>query len=191
MQDVKKDRNKFIGGSDIPVIMGISPFKTRFDLLLEKADLLVNDFEGNIYTEYGNVLEPKIRAYINEIKETEYIEYKIVNNDVRCHLDGYNGDSVLEIKTTSQIRKKVTSYKKYLVQLLFYMQEVKASSGILAVYARPKDFNEEFSEELLNVYEININDHLELLGEVNAAIEKFRIDLEKVKNNPFIEESEL
>ena len=63
MQDVTKDRSKYIGGSDIPAIMGISHFKTRFDLLLEKAQLQENQFDGNSYTEYGNELEPKIRDY--------------------------------------------------------------------------------------------------------------------------------
>ena len=28
---VKQDRQKWIGGSDIPIIMGISPFTSRFD----------------------------------------------------------------------------------------------------------------------------------------------------------------
>ena len=53
MIDVTIDRDKYIGGSDIPIIMGISPFKSRFDLLLEKAGYLENDFKGNEYTEYG------------------------------------------------------------------------------------------------------------------------------------------
>ena len=57
MQAVTVDREKYIGGSDIPIIMGISPFKSRFDLLLEKAGLKENDFTGNEYTEYGNKLE--------------------------------------------------------------------------------------------------------------------------------------
>ena len=42
-KSVKEDREKYIGGSDIPIIMGISPFKSRFDLLLEKAELKDND----------------------------------------------------------------------------------------------------------------------------------------------------
>lgn len=191
MQNVKIDRNRYIGGSDIPIIMGLSPFKTRFDLLLEKADLLEDGFSGNVYTEYGNVLEPKIRTYINELKQTNYIEHKQTKNDIRCHLDGYDGGSVLEIKTTSQVRKKVASYKKYLVQLLFYMQEVEASTGVLAVYERPRDFCEEFHEELLQVFDIDIEDYTGLLKEINQALEKFKEDLEKVKENPFIEESEL
>ena len=191
MQDVRIDRNKYIGGSDIPTIMNISPFKKRFDLLLEKADLLENEFEGNVYTEYGNILEPKIREYINKIKNTNYIEYKKIDGNIRCHLDGFNEVSVLEIKTTSQVRKKVSSYKKYLVQLLFYMQTMKVDKGLLAVYERPRDFCEEFHEERLQVFDIDIKDYEELLKDINAAVKKFIEDLEKVKENPFIEEWEL
>lgn len=191
MQDVRTDRNKYLGGSDIPTIMNINPFKKRFDLLLEKADLLENDFDGNIYTEYGNILEPKIREYINKLKNTNYKEYKKIDGNIRCHLDGFNDVSVLEIKTTSQIRKKVSSYKKYLVQLLFYMQQTNTKKGLLAVYERPKDFSEEFYEERLQIFEIDINDYDELLKDINTAVEKFIEDLEKIKENPFIEEWEL
>ena len=191
MQDVRTDRNKYIGGSDIPIIMNLSPFKKRFDLLLEKADLLENEFEGNVYTEYGNILEPKIREYINKLKNTNYIEYKKIDGNIRCHLDGFNDVSVLEIKTTSQIRKKVSSYKKYLVQLLFYMQQTNVKKGLLAVYERPKDFSEEFQEERLQMFDIDINDYDELLKDINTAVKKFIKDLEKIKENPFIEEWEL
>ena len=191
MQDVRTDRNKYIGGSDIPIIMNISPFKKRFDLLLEKADLLENEFEGNIYTEYGNILEPKIREYINKLKDTNYIEYKKIDGNIRCHLDGFNEVSVLEIKTTSQIRKKVSSYKKYLVQLLFYMQQTNVEKGLLAVYERPKDFSEEFDEDRLQLFDIDITAYDELLKEINTAVRKFIEDLEKIKENPFIEEWEL
>lgn len=54
--------------------MGISPFKSRFDLLLEKAELKDNDFDGNEYTEYGNVMEPKIREHINKSLGKDYKE---------------------------------------------------------------------------------------------------------------------
>ena len=191
MQNVRTDRNKYIGGSDIPIIMNLSPFKKRFDLLLEKADLLENEFEGNVYTEYGNILEPKIRKYVNKLKNTNYIEYKKIDGNIRCHLDGFNDVSVLEIKTTSQIRKKVSSYKKYLVQLLFYMQQTNVEKGLLAVYERPKDFSEEFQEERLQMFDIDINDYDELLKDINTAVKKFIEDLEKIKENPFIEEWEL
>ena len=164
-KSVNEDRDKFIGGSDIAVIMNLSPFKKRFDLLLEKAGLKENDFEGNEYTEYGNVLEPKIRDFINEKYSKNFVEYKKINGDIRCHLDGYDEDmeiGVLEIKTTSQIHDNLDDYKVYLVQTLFYMQETNKNKGMLAVYHRPDDFNEIVDKTTLSVYGIDINDYKDL-----------------------------
>lgn len=191
MQDVKTDRNLYIGGSDIPIIMGISPFKKRFDLLLEKANLKENDFEGNQYTEYGNLMEPKIRNYINNTQKVNFIEDKKIIGDIRCHVDGFDVGTILEIKTTSQIHSKVEDYKIYLVQLLFYMYNYNVEHGLLAVYERPSDFNEVFEAERLTIYYVYINDFKDLLNDILKAVEQFRIDLEKVKANPFITEEEL
>ncbi len=191
MQAVTVDRDKYIGGSDIPIIMGISPFKTRFDLLLEKAGIKENDFAGNKYTEYGNVMEPKIREYVNKSFDKEFIEGKYINGDIRVHTDGEDKDCILEIKTTSQIHEKLEDYKVYLVQLLFYMQETKKCFGYLAVYERPEDFNEEFDSNKLHIYRLEIKDYEDLLEQINKAVEQFRTDLAKVKENPFITEEEL
>ena len=99
--DVSIDRTKWIGGSDIPAIMGISPFTTRFDLLLFKAELLENDFKGNEFTRYGQVMEPKIRNYINEEYHLKYrpSRHEFIKKRYRCHTDGEDKDSILEIKT--------------------------------------------------------------------------------------------
>lgn len=191
MQDVTRDRNLYIGGSDIPIIMGISPFKKRFDLLLEKAGLQENEFKGNEYTEYGNVLEPKIRSFVNDNFLLNYVEDKKIVGDIRCHVDGFNGESILEIKTTSQIHNSLDDYKVYLVQLVFYMHIYNVNYGKLAIYERPKDFNEEFNQELLTIYSVAINDYKDLLNDVLKAVDQFREDLEKVKANPFISEEEL
>jgi putative phage-type endonuclease len=199
---VKEDRQKWIGGSDIPIIMGISPFTTRFDLLLFKAGLQDNDFEGNEYTEYGNVMEDVIRDYINldyekdQFKETKY-EYR--ESGVRCHLDGENKHQVLEIKTTSQIHEEIKDYKVYIVQLLFYMEKVGKTKGILAVYERDEDFKDktpeqwvkDFDPKRIHTYDVDINDYQELLESINMAVIKFKEDLEKVKENPLITEEEL
>lgn len=192
MQDVTIDRNLYIGGSDIPIILGISPFKKRFDLLLEKAGLKHNEFSGNEYTEYGNILEPKIREFINLNEKKPFVEDKKVVGDIRCHVDGYNQkDTILEIKTTSQVHKSVDEYKVYLCQLLFYMSVYEAKKGKLAVYERPKDFNEEFDEKRLTTYDINFKDYKELVEDILQAVDQFRKDLIKVKENPFITEEEL
>lgn len=193
MQAVTIDRDKYIGGSDIPIIMGISPFKTRFDLLLEKAGLKENNFEGNAYTEYGNILEPKIRDYVNQKYEFNFIETKTIVDDCRYHADGDDEEKkcMLEIKTTSQIHENVRDYKHYIVQLLKGMMMKDYKKGILAVYERPDDFNEEFDKERLNVYYVEIELYKDWCDEINRAVDQFRIDLVKVKENPFITEEEL
>lgn len=179
MQAVTVDREKYIGGSDIPIIMGISQFKTRFDLLLEKAGLKENNFEGNEYTEYGNVMEPKIREYINKQLGKNFVEGKHINGDIRCHTDGEDYTTILEIKATSQIHINVDDYKVYLVQLLFYMFHTDRKSGMLAVYHRPEDFSEEFDEKRLQIFTIRIENYKELLEQINKAVEQFRTDLKK------------
>lgn len=173
--------------------MNISPFTTRFDLLLFKAGLQDNEFNGNEYTEYGNIMESKIRDYINEkygtnFEETKH-EYK--ESGVRCHLDGENKDTVLEIKTTSQIHEDVNDYKVYLVQLIFYMINVGKEKGLLAVYERPEDMDQEFKEERLQIFYIELSDYADLVDEIIKAVDSFNVDLEKVKANPLITEEEL
>ena len=193
MIDVRKDRDKYIGGSDLPIIMGISPFKSRFDLLLEKAGYLENDFKGNEYTEFGNELEPKIRNYINDslYKKDPFREDTFIDGDLRANVDGVNKGFILEIKTTSQIKDDLDDYKLYLVQLLFYMKVANKKKGMLAVYERPVDFSEEFDENRLQTFMIDIANFKELLEDIDFAIEQFRIDLKKVKENPLITEEEL
>lgn len=188
--DVTIDRDKYIGGSDIPAIMGISPFKTRWDLLQEKAGLKVDEFTGNKYTEYGNIMEPQIRAYINRKLKKKFEPNQIINGDIRCHTDGFNGSCVLEIKTTSNIHDTVDEYKLYLVQLLKYMEENGVKKGKLAVYNRPEDFNPDFDADRLSVYDIDIKRYTNLLTEINDEITRFRADLERLKNNPLLSEQD-
>ena len=193
MDTVKTDRWKYIGGSDMPVIMGISPFKTRFQLLQEKAQIIEPDFKGNEYTEYGNVMEPKIRDYVNETLGRNFAPDVLMNGVFRFNLDGLDKEccQVLEIKTTSQIHGKLEDYKVYLVQLLPYMRMAGAVEGYLAVYRRPDDFDETFNPLLLTVYEVHIDDYSDLLEEIDTQVEMFKKDLEKLRENPFITEEEL
>ena len=188
---LKKIEISTLAVPDIPIIMGISPFKTRYELLLEKAGLKEIEEVDNEYTRYGNVMEPKIREYINKKYKMNFIEGKHIIDDIRCHTDGEDDNNVLEIKTTSKIYDNVSDYKIYLVQLLFYMQCTNKNNGWLAVYERTDDFNEEFEERRLKTYRIDIEDYKELLEQINQSVEQFRIDLSKLKENPFLTEEEL
>lgn len=189
--DVTIDRDKYIGGSDIPIIMGISPFKTRYELLCEKSGLKENDFTGNEYTEYGNILEPKIRDYINKRYKTNFKPDCFIKGDIRCHTDGFNGYGVLEIKTTSHIFETAYEHKIYLVQLLFYMQNLGVENGVLAIYERPEDFNTDFDCKRLHVHLINISEYSNLVEQINVNIERFRADLAKLRENPLLSEEDL
>lgn len=191
MQDVKVDRYKYVGGSDIPIIMGMSHFKTRYELLLEKAQLKDADFDGNEYTEYGNVMEPKIRQYVNTLFKRNFKEDKLIKDDIRCHFDGIDDEMILEIKTTSQVHESVSYYTTYLVQLLFYMMNANKENGMLAVYERPSDFDESFDSDRLQIFTITLKQYKTLCEEINEAVEQFRIDLEKIKKNPFLTEQDL
>ena len=213
-ESVKQDRDKYIGGSDIPVIMNLSTFKTRYHLLLEKAGLREDEFKGNQYTEYGNIMESKIREYINRSfpKATRFEEGKhtienapeeVAPLSVRIHTDGENAYSILEIKTTSTIYEDVNEYKTYLVQLLFYMVIADKESGLLAVYERPEDLSaediynnpeklvEEFDPERLHRYTIERSNYEDLIAEILKAVDAFEADLLKIREDPFISEEDL
>lgn len=202
-ESVSQDREKFIGGSDIPIIMEISPFKSRFDLLLEKAGYKKNDFEGNVFTEYGNTMESKIRDHINSQLISTFKEGKHIldvpkdwNENpngmrIRCHTDGEIKDAILEIKTTSQVFDSLDDYQIYLVQILFYMAMTGKETGLLAVYKRPDDMDETFNADNLQIWEIHMTDHHALLDDIKHAVSRFLDDLQKVKSNPFITEDEL
>lgn len=193
MIDVTVDRDKYIGGSDIPIIMGISPFKSRWELLLEKAEPSknLNTFSSTDILEYGHTMEPKIRDFINEKYKTVFLPNQVIKGDLRGDSDGFNGSQILEVKTTSQMHDDINGYKKYIVQMLFYMELNEVESGILAVYERPSDFDEMFNPLRLQIFEVNMNDYKELVEEIHFHIEKFREDLAKVKANPFITEEDL
>lgn len=188
--DVSQDRDKYIGGSDLPVICGISKFKTRWQLLLEKAGLAENTFSGNRFTEYGHYIEPFIRDHINLIYNTNFVPNRVINGDVRCHTDGFNGECVLEIKSTSDIYSTVDGYKVYLVQLVKYMEQNEVERGILAVYERPENLHSKFDPNRLQVFEIVLDDYRGLLNHVNREIDKFRSDLERLKENPLLSEQD-
>lgn len=190
---VKEDRHLYIGGSDISAIMGLSPFKTRWELLQEKAQIETDTFEGNEYTEYGNALEPKIRFHINLCTKKNFIEDKLIEDTWRYHADGHDLDSneLLEIKTTSQVHENLIDYKGYLVQLLFGMNMYHSEKGYLAVYERPTNFDETFEADRLQVFEVHAREYDYLTNQIVNAVVEFENDLEKLRLNPALTESDL
>jgi putative phage-type endonuclease len=100
-------RKKGIGSSDAPVIMGVSPWKTPYQLWEEKTGRVEEKSIPNFAMQRGIDLEPKARAYyellmgegvLDEMPPSlmEHPEYPYL----RASLDGYNPRTkvVLEIK---------------------------------------------------------------------------------------------
>lgn len=188
--DVTFERWRWIGGSDVPIILGISKFKSRWQLLLEKAQLAENTFKGSKYTEYGHYIEPLIREHINRVYNTNFQPNRVINGAIRYHADGFNGVCVLEVKSTSEIYSSVDGYKVYLVQLLKGMEENHVEKGVLAVYERPENLSRVFEPKRLQVFEIRLEDYKGMLDYINREIDKFLADLERLKENPLLSEQD-
>lgn len=136
-----KHRTKFIGGSDVSCILGLSSWKTNLQLYREKKGIVKpDDLSGNPLVEYGSKAEEHIRAlfeldYPN--LTVEYVENNSWHNSkypfAAASLDGWSQDEngrhgILEIKTAN-ITSKAQAEKwkdgkipdNYYCQVLFYL----------------------------------------------------------------------
>lgn len=180
--NVTTKRNVYIGGSDVPTLLGINKYKTEFELAQEKAGIVVRPFISNPYIQFGNRLEPHIRDYINAVNGLEFVVDTYVNEDkrIRSNVDGIDKEHniLLEVKTHGvQYKQKV-----YEVQMQLYMDQIGCEYGWLALYKRPKDMDIEFSKENLVIKEIDRDDNL--IEEIHKKIEHFWEKLELIKAKP-------
>lgn len=138
-ETVVVDRKDYIGGSDIPVIMGIDTrFETAYGLARKKAGLDEFTYSSSVFAEYGDLFEPKIREYVNNLYNANFTPACLLASNFRANTDGYdeNLNGILEIKTNNG---KDDQFKKYEVQMLFYMICYRKDYGILAEYSRGDD----------------------------------------------------
>lgn len=195
--DVTKDRYKYIGGSDLAIIMGLSPFKTRWQLLLEKAQIVEPEEVDNEYTQDGHRNEELIRNYYNNevFKDDPLEETQTFSEDnvYRYNADGQNSELVWECKRVGETTFNLINdprdkeCKKYIVQLLKGMEINKKEKGLLTISLRDGEFYE--NPELKEFY-ININDYQDYLKEINECVTIFLEDLNKLRNNPSLKESD-
>ncbi len=129
-----ENRSEYIGGSDVAIIMGTSPFKTPWQLLLEKARIVPNNFKGNKYTEIGNVLEPKIQdaMQIKNVDERTY-EKEYYEVPFAGHIDGLNEveTELYEIKVSSGNMDKTIKTYEYQIRTYMYLTELNKAHVVL------------------------------------------------------------
>ncbi len=104
----KQIRQKRIGGSEFATVLGINPYKKRIELVLEKAGVITDTFEGNEATRRGEFLENDIIAMFEDetglsvTDEQKEFKYKPEHClELVCHCDGITSDdAIFEAKTT-------------------------------------------------------------------------------------------
>lgn len=99
-----EERRKGIGGSDVAAIMGLSPWKTAYQVYREKRKE-VEDWQGNNITDWGKRMEPAIRQWYSDqtgrdVRLPDKIMYHPKHPFMLASLDGFTDDGrVVEIKT--------------------------------------------------------------------------------------------
>jgi putative phage-type endonuclease len=99
-----EERRKGIGGSDVAAIMGLSPWKTAYQVYREKRKE-VEDWQGNSITDWGKRMEPAIRQWYSDqtgrdVRLPDKIMYHPKHPFMLASLDGFTDDGrVVEIKT--------------------------------------------------------------------------------------------
>lgn len=182
--DVTVDRHLWIGGSDIPSMMGKGSFGDAYDLMVGKfggvLNLDVEDDKGFMgkYIEYGNVMEPKIRKWWNRNHGFNFEEAVALDvaKGFRANVDGYDFESnkLIEIKTHGDTLRM----EEYEMQCQFYMHVFGLKDMVLLTYEREKDekndmefFNKRFKASRLNTYEIKYD--VDFINRMLASINKF------------------
>lgn len=204
--NVTIDRDKYIGGSDLPTILGLNAkYGTNiFEFAKEKAGIIPNNFKGNQFTKYGQLMEPVIRDYINSIRETNYLEDTVIDirRRYRGNTDGIDRDAdipILEVKTFGED----LDVDYYTPQCQFYMEIFNQDACLLVGYKRPADFytgvdyelenddsyfNLEFDENNIVTHEIKRDP--KLWAKIEERIIAFKQAVEELKKNPDMTETE-
>jgi putative phage-type endonuclease len=125
-------RKNKIGASDISAILGISPYKTRRELFLEKTSQIESDNVPNFIQEKGHRLEKVARAkyeivHACEFKDAlvEYAKFPFI----AASLDGYNHERKhhIEVKYVGKTFKfsnedeLIKAYPHYYAQVQYQM----------------------------------------------------------------------
>jgi putative phage-type endonuclease len=148
-------RKSCIGGSDMPIILGLSSYKTPYQLYLEKISDDVITQEESPQQYWGSQLEGVIREEFAKRNNVEVVEsHNVVHplyDYMRGNLDGYipSLNAVLEVKCSNQFMAAEwgESYTdviplQYIVQVAWYCMLTNADCAYIAVLIGGHDYRE-------------------------------------------------
>ena len=146
-------RKAGIGGSDCAPAVGLSRWKSPFQLWSEKTDRIIPSKAGEA-AYWGSVMEPILRAEVAkrmpeaEVRECPFFLRSKPHPYMLANIDGYvkNKDgsfSVLEIKTANAYA--VQDWQdglpiEYYAQIMHYMEVTRMSSAYVAVLLGGNEF---------------------------------------------------
>lgn len=139
MNSITKNRQKYIGGSDIPPICEQMTYSnTNKITLYQSKHEGLEVFKPNVWADFGNDKEAEILDWVNSvwqgkdfvksdnnIKRTTRLE----NYNFRANIDGINDTHILEIKTSTKHSLK----SDYILQAMFYAMVMKRKKVLIAV----------------------------------------------------------
>ena len=154
-EEQRKDRINYIGGSDLPIIMGLSKYKTPYALFLEKKGLQETPYDETPLQYWGNRLESVVREEFSirnnvQVEEPETLAHPF-HTFLRANVDGYipEWDAILEVKCSSAWMQAEWGEPgsdiipmAYLVQVAHYCIVTNASCAHIAVLLGGNDYRE-------------------------------------------------
>lgn len=169
IQRAPSDRTgEYIGGSDVPIIMGENPYKTPLMLYYEKKGLWKQEETENMII--GREIEEFIiHMFEQRSKMKVYSLPAIENKPFIVHVDGIavdrNGDlAIVEIKNLNAFNK---NWEHYYWQLLAYMHALDIHHGFLSILIGGNRF-------ITQEYYYNEDDAKKMLEKVNEFLEMLR-----------------
>jgi len=139
-------RKHAIGSSDVASILGLSPWKTRRQLWLEKTGKVqVEDISNQWQVQRGTQNEGRARAQVELMLGQDFPPELSVHpkyDFMRVSLDGKSGNKILEIKIPSQkvmdqVEKgEVPDY--YMAQVQYQLMCVEGSEGAIFFCMNPE-----------------------------------------------------
>lgn len=191
------DRTKFLGGSDMPIILGLSNFKTPYQLYLEKLGLNPIEYEDTPLQYWGKQIEPLIRNEFtkrhNVIVTDDELACHAVHSeyDFLCgHVDGFipEYNAVFEAKCANSFMGKDWGEPNsdqiplsYLIQVAFYCALTKADKAYISVLVGGYDYREYIYTKSAELETKIINAGVEFWQNMQEQIEPRLQDIEDIK----------
>lgn len=170
----KARRSNGIGASDSPIIMGLSTYKTPYQLYLEKIGAISADYEETELQYWGNQIEPLILQKFAQENDVEVVFpdtiYHPDHEFIFANLDGYipSLNAIVEAKCANSFQRKQWDMaaddgipKAYLIQIAKQCAIKNADRGYCAVLLGGYEYKQFVYERDLELEKLIIDSDIE------------------------------